>query len=320
MNNAGIDNSRPESIKDIVEKYNEDKYEIPDFQRDITIWTSTQKKAYIKNIFNKVTPTSIVITKVRHNDEIRHYILDGLQRINALREFKKGKFKVKLSDMEGTVKGGLYCYKSVNMEDNEYLLDDQLKQYFDNYKLIILHSSSIMSYSEAIANFQAIQKGTPVSENTLLKSKECKINKLINKHIDEMDESKEFDEFKKEYQEDLYYRILIDACIYWNHPENAKSITDIPEKIKREIIEENLQVLFDNFKQFYDLLTIKMDNVRVTCILIEFVTAKKINNQVESQAKLNRIVKHVHKCSQEKDLYELEPETEYWLHLKRLYL
>lgn len=319
MNSIGIDDARMESIKDVVDKYNNDEYEIPEFQRETTMWTLGQKKAYIKNIFNRVTPTSICITKVYHNKETLNYIIDGLQRINALREFKKGKFKVKLNDMEGTTKNGLYCYKPLNVEDNEYVLDDQLKHYFDNYKLIILQSTSTMSYSEAIANFQAIQKGTPVSENTLLKCKETKINKLINKYINYYDESKEFEEFRKDYNQDLYYRILIDACKYWNDPENASSDSQVTDKIKREITEENLEILFDNFASFYNLLIIKMDYVRITCLLIEFVSAMKFNKIEEKNTKIERITKHIQSYKNEKEPYDFETETPYRIYLKKLY-
>jgi hypothetical protein len=323
--NTSITESRRESVKDIIDKFISGEYQIPEFQRDLNIWTIQQKEAYIKNVLNKLTPTSICITKVRADNEDKFCIIDGLQRINALRNFKKGKFKVKLENVEGAMKDGEYCYKSNDINDNQYVLEDSLKSQFDDHELIILYAKSPMSYEQAVANFKAIQCGTPVNINTIIRAENCKINKLIETVIDNTLEEKEniqaFEEFKKVYNEHGYHTLLVNACIYWNDEHNSRPNTikkEIPKRVKSEVITENLEILFSRFAKFYKLITIKLDYIRTNLVMFKFVDAYKHNDPKIRKSKLLDIVKYIKNYSAA-DPVELGEDMGYYSHLLQMY-
>lgn len=95
------------SVDRLLEMYEEDNLILdPEYQRDF-VWTTDQKRHYIKNLFEdkaEITPTI-----VEYYDEDRTHVyevLDGKQRIKALIDFYNNEFDVE----------GLY-YKDLTDED-----------------------------------------------------------------------------------------------------------------------------------------------------------------------------------------------------------
>lgn len=95
------------SVDRFLEMYEEDELILdPEYQRDF-VWTTDQKRHYIKNLFEdkaEITPTI-----VEYYDEDRTHVyevLDGKQRIKSLIDFYNNEFDVE----------GLY-YKDLTAED-----------------------------------------------------------------------------------------------------------------------------------------------------------------------------------------------------------
>lgn len=323
-----VNETRRESVKEIINKFDNDEYDIPDFQRDCDIWSMNDKKTYIKNIFSRCTPTDLCITRVKLDSGNKMLIIDGLQRITALKEFKRGLFKVKLDNIEGAIKGGMYCYKSNQAKDNHCVLDEALKKYFNEYELSIKHSKEVITYEQAIMIFKAIQYGSPVSDHTLMRMETYKINTLIKDAIEALEESEEkeniraFDQFTEKYKEHAYFRILINACIYWNDIENsAPNTADVnyPKKVKVDIINEHLQILFDNFAEFYSLLSIDLDHIRTNLIMFKFVSTCKIRNAQQRSDEMKKIADYVYKYGTQGEKVKLYKTEGYYFHLLQMY-
>lgn len=95
------------SVDRFLEMYEEDELILdPEYQRDF-VWTTDQKRHYIKNLFEdkaEITPT--IVEYYDKNRTHVYEVLDGKQRIKALIDFYNNEFDVE----------GLY-YKDLTAED-----------------------------------------------------------------------------------------------------------------------------------------------------------------------------------------------------------
>ena len=104
------------SVDRLIEMYEENELILdPEYQRDF-VWTTDQKRLYIKNLFEdkaEITPTI-----VEYYDDIHTHVyevLDGKQRIKALLDFYNNEFDVK----------GLY-YKDLTAEDQYFFTNHRV--------------------------------------------------------------------------------------------------------------------------------------------------------------------------------------------------
>lgn len=100
---------------------NDDKYIVPDYQRDL-IWTIENKQNLIYAIMNGSPIGEFIFSKKTIDTKSEYYhewtVIDGQQRINALREFVTGQFKDK--------DGRFYC--DYSYREMVYFFED-----FDNF-------------------------------------------------------------------------------------------------------------------------------------------------------------------------------------------
>lgn len=73
----------------------DDTYNIPEYQRELK-WTEFQKQSLIQSILLGNPIGDFLIKEVEYNDgsTFHYYVIDGQQRINALREFAVGSLRL----------------------------------------------------------------------------------------------------------------------------------------------------------------------------------------------------------------------------------
>lgn len=119
---------------------------IPNFQRN-NVWSKQKNIQLIDSIFKGLPIPEIFIREVSKN---KQEIVDGQQRITALKEFVNGKFK----------------YNNLTYEE----LDDNEKEFFDSYKFAVRY---LYNYSDNIIClfFCRLQSGMQVNQNEILNSR-----------------------------------------------------------------------------------------------------------------------------------------------------
>ena len=145
------------SVDRLIEMYEADELILdPEYQRDF-VWTTDQKRLYIKNLFEdkaEITPTI-----VEYYDDTHTYVyevLDGKQRIKALLDFYNNEFDVE----------GLY-FKDLTAED---------QYFFENHKVVYTRvmnrtNSSDLKLETKIQLFLEINLlGTRMSDADLAKA------------------------------------------------------------------------------------------------------------------------------------------------------
>lgn len=109
-------------------KANDDKYIIPDYQREL-VWSLKNKQNLIFSIMNGSPIGEFIIAKDTVDKKIQYYhiwtIIDGQQRINALKEFALNKFK----DLDGRY------FKDYSYREMTYLCEG-----FSNFNIIIVQN------------------------------------------------------------------------------------------------------------------------------------------------------------------------------------
>ncbi|MCK5867253.1 MAG: DUF262 domain-containing protein [Mycoplasmataceae bacterium] len=85
-------------LQDIIKRVDENQWEIPKLQRESGVWNKAKQSLLIDSILKGYPIPGIMI--VRNDSKGKHFILDGLQRIQTIFDFKNNKFKLsgKVSD------------------------------------------------------------------------------------------------------------------------------------------------------------------------------------------------------------------------------
>jgi len=82
-------NTCTRSIKDLVNRYNNDLIQIPEHQRNPTVWGETKRKLFIDSCKYGMPFPSILLYV---DDDEQMYVEDGLQRLTTLRDFMNDEF------------------------------------------------------------------------------------------------------------------------------------------------------------------------------------------------------------------------------------
>lgn len=315
-----------ESVRCLDQNY-KDKIYIPSkLQRDITAWTLNQKKDYIRSIFNDMIPSTIVLIPVSVDPNPKYYIHDGLQRIDAIKQFKQGFFPITLDVKEdgedGKVFSEIYYYKATKACNANKVLSINQKNQFNNSLIHVLYSTNPLPEKIRRDLFLNIQKGTPVNEYTLYKSTNGNISKLVFEFIRETSkENKDaVKEFKEMYEDDLYFKILSDLCVYLNDPEsspNSLKYYNDNYEIKTEFIRNKLANLITNFETFISIINTYLDPIQLTTALIWYTEMVNKSDQ-EYVKELKIFERQIEKLKQENSSVKWKYTEKYESHLSYL--
>lgn len=115
----------------------DDTYNIPEYQRELK-WTKIQKQSLIQSILLGNPIGDFLIKEVEDNDgaTFHYYIIDGQQRINAIREFAIGKLKLAdgrtIKDLHYSDGRAFFDYSTFNgWKVRNISLEDEVKLYLE---------------------------------------------------------------------------------------------------------------------------------------------------------------------------------------------
>lgn len=290
---------KAEPVREVYQKYKEEAYFPSRFQRDKTAWPEAKKRSYIRNIYYGLIPTSIILTRKSKEENTRYFIEDGLQRLEAIKQFKEGGFYVSLDSKEEGDENKIaqenFYYKATEPDHIHKIFTPAQKTKFNKTKIHIMYSTEVLSAAVRRALFLIIQQGVPVNEYTLTKSTNGNISQIVFDFIKEVtkEDGEIMAEFKAMYKEDLYFKILSDLCVYLNDPdatpESLKSYDD-NTIVATDFIESRLKPLGLNFRTFMDIINTYIEPIRFVTALIWYTEmVNKSNYEYTKELKLFKI-------------------------------
>lgn len=132
-------NTCTRSIKDLVNRYNNDLIQIPDHQRNPSVWTETKRRLFIDSCKYGMPFPSILLYV---DDDEQMYIEDGLQRLTTLRDFMNNEF--------------------TDLNDCKYSeWSETEKRVFEKYPVPTLMYSGATEYDRVLI-FDRFQNGSPL--------------------------------------------------------------------------------------------------------------------------------------------------------------
>lgn len=144
------------SIKELVQFFNDGEYQIDSrYQRDDLAWKLKQKREFINNLFDY--PLTTIILDARPTNPCT-YVIDGQQRLTALKEYILDDFKFSRS------------YRSLNAEERNFLLNIQCP-----VKIINTGTDE-----DVITYYQIVNAGKPLNSAEVRKAMNMDLNEFID--------------------------------------------------------------------------------------------------------------------------------------------
>ena len=131
--------SRDLDIRYIIEQSNKGIFDLPTSQREKE-WVPVQNEKFILSILENKPVGSLILNKKAN----KKYILDGQHRINAIEEFYKDNFGIKLKDDTYIYYSGC-SINSQNKSKNFKVisLDEEWKKIFLETKIFIIEYNNL---------------------------------------------------------------------------------------------------------------------------------------------------------------------------------
>jgi len=149
--------SLSQTIDSIVRLLEKDRIFIPDYQRDAEQWDERKKSLFIESLLNNLTIPALFFYEDENN---RYEVVDGQQRLNAIRDFSQGKLII--SDDDGID----YLFpQSVHYKGKTYdKLPKKLQDTFDDYPLTVIYLPKSIEPGVKLEVFRRINEGgTPLT-------------------------------------------------------------------------------------------------------------------------------------------------------------
>ncbi|WP_109119367.1 DUF262 domain-containing protein [Azospirillum sp. TSO22-1] len=149
--------SQSESVETVINRLNRDEYFIPDYQRDSDQWDLEKESKFIESIVNNLTIPAFFLYE---NEDGRHEVVDGQQRLSTLRKFFND--QMRMSEAEEV---NYLIPASIQYAGKKYSeLDIRLKRIFLQYPLTLIFLPSSMKLSAKLEVFRRINEGgTPLT-------------------------------------------------------------------------------------------------------------------------------------------------------------
>lgn len=113
----------------------DDVYIVPEYQRNL-VWSLEQKQDLVMSVLLGNPICDFLFKEIvdRKNDKFTYYIIDGQQRLNALREFALGNFALKdgrfLKDLNAWDGRSFFEYNTfIGLKIRDISLEDEVKIY-----------------------------------------------------------------------------------------------------------------------------------------------------------------------------------------------
>src|SRR5712664_3652048 len=87
------------NVRGIMDEMDDEKYYIPDYQRDSSQWDNDKKSLFIESLVNNLTiPPLLVCPHDRSDGMEQRQVVDGQQRLTTIREYIQNKFALSSED------------------------------------------------------------------------------------------------------------------------------------------------------------------------------------------------------------------------------
>ncbi|BAY84176.1 hypothetical protein NIES267_36720 [Calothrix parasitica NIES-267] len=118
--------TREPTIEQVLRRINEEALDLaPDFQRQAGIWNDEAKSRLIESILIRIPLPAFYIDAT---DEEKWLVVDGLQRLSALKQFVSDK-KLKLTDLEYLIELNDKTYDELERKYQRRILETQITVY-----------------------------------------------------------------------------------------------------------------------------------------------------------------------------------------------
>lgn len=246
------------SVRDILDWIEREKIEIPNFQRQF-VWDFNQSSRFIESILLGLpTPDLFMYKRISENGE-KFILVDGLQRIKSIEQFRKGEFFDNSKNKKITRNFIIPLRNSIWYKKDYQTLSENDKNYFNDYSLKISVFDSVTKNDDLVEKnlmttiFERINTGS-----TSLSTQEIRhavfngyaTDRLSDyaKNIDfikliKLDKSKDI---SRRLSEEFYLRLLTYLFIYQRENQDTEHI----EQGKKIKLSNSKKVMLNNFLHY----------------------------------------------------------------------
>lgn len=149
--------TQSESIQTILQKLNNGRVFIPDYQRDSEQWDPRKKSLFIESLLNNLTIPAFFFSE---EEKLKNEVVDGQQRLQTIWDFSEDRFTINNDQSIDyiTPQSALYAGKKFSE------LGEDLKNIFLDYPLTIIFLPKSMPLQTKLEIFRRINEGgTPLS-------------------------------------------------------------------------------------------------------------------------------------------------------------
>lgn len=150
--------AQSESVETIINRLNNGRIVIPDYQRDAEQWDARKESLFIESLLNNLTTPALFFSENHDTGTIE--VVDGQQRLSTILKFAKDQFKLTES---GAI--NYFAPESVHYSGKAFSeLPKTLQNTFNDYPLAIIFLPPRMELSTKLEIFRRINEGgTPLT-------------------------------------------------------------------------------------------------------------------------------------------------------------
>ena len=150
--------AQSESVETIINRLNNNRIIIPDYQRDAEQWDFRKESLFIESLLNNLTTPALFFWEDHETGSIE--VVDGQQRLSTILKYAKDEFAL--------MKGGVINYfapENVHYSGKKFSeLSKKLQNIFNDYPLTIIFLPPSLELSTKLEIFRRINEGgTPLT-------------------------------------------------------------------------------------------------------------------------------------------------------------
>lgn len=233
------------SSKDMDKLYLNAKYQRKE------IWKVESKQKYVMSIMANTAPSTLIFG-YSVDDRNKCYVIDGVQRLSALRDFKKNKFFIEIDN-------NYVYYDDTNGNNGRIMTDDEKNTFLTTTLPVAIYKN--LTYEQQVNIFNRIMNGEMMSkgEKVLSRIKDLDTAKLIEKNSNEIGEiikSLPFINLSRKDHLEFCRHVLY--CSIFLKRGNYKLSTSVSENDWKIFIKNNKNNLPGYYEKIMDISNILM--------------------------------------------------------------